>query len=120
MAGTIGSVNQLPSLVIPSGQTSSNVLGASVTGDAIALLVYSPSTLDATTFVFQVNPARAATSASSGWCTLRDSSGTAIAAAVVDSARLVAELVHAGAVRILAGAATAASRTFAVTGVKTS
>jgi len=117
--GTIGRIKVAPVLTIASGQSASNALPSSAIEDLVAALLYAPATLDALTFTLEVNANPNATTSDSGWITLCDATGTAIAPPAASKAQLYSELPHAGAIRIKASGNVAADRMWKLTGVET-
>lgn len=113
----ISNYASLPDLVIPSGQTVSQVFNSVyVYSDAIAIMIESPSTLPESVYI-EVNPDQLATNSSSNWSPY-ETFDPATAASInlyVPSAgksQVYQEPVFAGSFRLTSTSAVGADRSF--------
>jgi hypothetical protein len=106
---------RLTDATIAAGNNASRIISSkSEYHDAAAIAIFSPSTLDAHTFVIEVNESQDAT-ASSTWKILEDSSGNPVGVPAAGRARWYPELASVGAFRIRDNTGNvAADRTFAI------
>lgn len=116
MPGFISNYIRLPDIVIPAGQTYSQIINsANIYSDAAALYIQSPATLPETVKIYvHASPAVNSTS-DANWVPLESYLSGALADVTVPSAgkgRVYSELVACGSFMLVASTAVAATRTF--------
>jgi hypothetical protein len=112
--GSSSRVTKLPDLVIPNGDTFSNILNAwNMYGDAAGIFLYALATNAVGPFVIQVCNDTSATAAST-WFSWATPDGDIVAPAA-GKAGFFDGLVSAGSIRIAAASAVTGNQTFRVT-----
>jgi hypothetical protein len=93
--------NQIPDVTIPIGASVSNIVRASTYDDAVAISLIGPASLDAHTFVIEVNNSTDAAAADTDWVVLQAGDTPAdVGPPDALKARVYQELCFFGAFRI--------------------